>query len=170
MFYTPDAKRDIDSISRALAPLGITLPKDITAPIEGTQVRAPNTTELAAAVRAAKGDPGNNNEVQRLLTLKALHKAGVGDAIILEQWQERGRALRALRDTLNAQIHDVFNEAARELEDAASNLRGYEDVNAIVVSKLPSPLMAPARQALDAHHRILAAATAWHAVHACLGG
>lgn len=168
VFTTSSARPTINTISKALATIGLALPEDITAPIETPDIAKPTDADITRAIIAADGDPAADPEVQRLITAKALD--GYAALIEHERWRERGQALADARDTINTQIHDVFNAAARELEDAAPHLQGYESLDNIVLSTLPARVEEPARRAINAQHTLRATLDAWKKLWVNVGG
>src|SRR5699024_10738759 len=83
-----------------------------------------------------------------------------------DQW----KALKDALDTINDQIHDVFDTAARELEAVAPELKGYTDLDSLVLASLPARVADPARRAVNAQHTLRAAHTAWLKLWRSVGG
>ena len=165
-----DPRITIRGMTDALGKIGLTLPETVTATAQPVTVPDPDSAEIAAAIQAAKGDPASDKTVQRLITARAIARGGYTDLLAhaarVEQWQALTEAL----DTINDQIRAVFDTAARELEAVAPALKGYTDLDAIVLSSLPARDADPARRAVNAQHTLRAAHTAWLKLWRSVGG
>ena len=165
-----DPRIAIRSLGDALGKVGLTLPENVTTTPATVTVTDPDSAEIADAIRAAKGDPASDKEVQRLLAARAINRGGhldlLAQAARVEQWD----ALTAALDTINDQIHDVFDTAAREIEAVAPELKGYPDLDALVLASLPARVADPARRAVDAQHTLRAARDAWLKLWRSVGG
>ena len=165
-----DPRHTIRGLTAALAPIGLTLPETVTDAPATVTVPDPDSAEIAAAIRAAKGDPAADKEVQRLITARAIARGGymnlLAHAARVEQWD----ALTDALGTINDQVHDVFDAAARELEAVAPELPGYPDLDALVLASLPARVADPARRAVDAQHTLRAARDAWLRLWRSVGG
>src|SRR5699024_8665387 len=87
----------------------------------------PDSAEIAAAIKAAQGDPAADKEVQRLITARAINRGKYTNLIARAAREEQWQALKESLDSINDQIHDVIATAARELEAVAPELKGYRD-------------------------------------------
>ena len=165
-----DPRITIRGLANALAPIGLTLPESVTATPQHVTVPDPDTAEIVAAIQAAAGDPASDETVQRLITARAIARGGYTDLVAqaarVEQWQ----ALKESLDTVNTQIHAVFDTAARELEAVVPELPGYPDLDSLVLASLPARVADPARRAVNAQHTLRAAHTAWLKLWRSVGG
>ena len=165
-----DPRITIRSLTAALAKIGLTLPETVTTTPQHVTVPDPDSAEIVAAIQAAKGDPSADKTVQRLITARAIARGGYTDLLAqaarVEQWQ----ALTDALDSINDQIHAVFDTAARELEAVAPQLPGYADLDALVLASLPARDADPARRAVNAQHTLRAARTAWLTLWRSVGG
>src|SRR5699024_1726526 len=121
----------------------------------------PDSGDIAAAIQAAKGDPSADKTVQRLITARAIARGGYTNLLARAARDEQWQALTDALDSINDQVHAVFDTAARELEAVAPALKGYTDLDAIVLASLPARDADPARRAINAQHTLRAAHTAW---------
>ena len=164
-----DPRITIRGLANALAPVGLTLPETVTTTPQHVTVPDPDSAEIVAAIQAAKGDPADKT-VQRLITARAIARGGYTDLLAqaarVEQWQ----ALTDALDSINDQIHDVFDAAARELEAVVPELKAYPDLDALVLASLPARVADPARRAVDAQHTLRAARDAWLRLWRSVGG
>lgn len=165
-----DPRITIRGLANALAPVGLTLPESVTATPQTVTVPDPDSAEIAEAIRASKGDPAADKTVQRLITARAIARGGYTDLLAQAARVEQWEALTDALDTVNAQIHDVFDAAARELEAVVSELKGYPDLDALILASLPARVADPARRAVDAQHTLRAARDAWLRLWRSVGG
>lgn len=159
----------IDRLSKMLAPLNITLPDNVTAPIEPRTVASPTDAEITRAILDAKADPAADKTVQQLLTARDINRGGYIKLIEQAQGQERAEALTDALEDINTQIHERFQAAATELESLAPQLRGYESLDNLTLASLPAKVAEPARRALEAQHTARAALAAWWSLWASVG-
>src|SRR5699024_5123002 len=115
------------------------------------------TAEIVDAIQAAKGDPSADKEVQRLITARAIARGGYADLLAQAARVEQWEALAESVDVINDQIHAVFDTAARELEAVVPELKGYPDLDSLVLASLPPRVADPARRAVNAQHTLRAA-------------
>ena len=165
-----DPRITIRGMTAVLAPIGITLPAAVTDAPQAVTVPDPDSAEIAAAIQAAKGDPASDKTVQRLVTARAIARGGYTDLLARSARDEQWHALTDALDTINTQIHDVFDTAARELEAVAPALKGYTDLDALILASLPARDADPARRAVNAQHILRAAHTAWLKLWRSVGG
>ena len=165
-----DPRITIRGLANALAPVGLSLPENVTTTPEHVTVTDPDTAEIVDAIQAAKGDPSADKTVQRLITARAIARGGytglLAQAARVEQWD----ALTESVDVINDQIHDVFDAAARELEAVVPELKGYPDLDSLVLASLPARVADPARRAVNAQHTLRAARDAWLRLWRSVGG
>ena len=165
-----DPRIAIRGLAAALAPVGLTLPESVTATPQTVTVPDPDSADIAAAIKAAAGDPSADKTVQRLITARAIARGGytglLAQAARVEQWD----ALTESVDVINDQIHEVFDGAAREIEAVAPQLPGYTDLDALVLASLPARDADPARRAVNAQHTLRAARDAWLRLWRSVGG
>ena len=165
-----DPRITIRGLTNALAKVGLSLPENVTTTPQHVTVPDPDSAEIAAAIQAAKGDPASDKTVQRLVTARAIARGGYTDLLARTAREEQWQALTDALDTINDQIHAVFATAARELEAVAPALKGYTDLDAIVLAALPARDADPARRAVNAQHTLRAAHTAWLKLWRSVGG
>ena len=165
-----DPRITIRGMTDALGKIGLTLPAAVTDAPAPVAVPDPDSAEIAAAIKAAKGDPASDKTVQRLITARAIARGGYTDLLARTAREEQWHALTDALDTINTQIHDVFDGAAREIEAVAPALKGYTDLDAIVLASLPARDADPARRAVNAQHTLRAAHTAWLKLWRSVGG
>ena len=165
-----DPRYAIRRMADALSKIGLTLPETITDTPQTVTVPDPDNAEIAAAIRAATGDPAADKEVQRLITARAIARGKYTALIARAARDEQWEALKESRDSINDQIHDVFATAASELEAVAPELKGYRDLDSIVLAALPARVADPARRALNAQHTLRAARAAWLHLWRSVGG
>ena len=165
-----DPRITIRGMTDALGKIGLTLPETVTATAQPVTVPDPDSAEIAAAIKAAKGDPSADKTVQRLITARAIARGGYADLLAHAARVEQGKALTDALDSINDQIHDVFDTAARELEAVAPALKGYPDLDALVLASLPARVADPARRAVNAQHTLRAARDAWLRLWRSVGG
>ena len=165
-----DPRHTIRGLTAALAAIGLTLPETVTDAPATVTVPDPDSAEIADAIHAAKGDPAADKTVQRLITARAIARGGYTDLLARAAREEQWHALTAALDSINDQIHAAFDTAARELEAVAPALKGYTDLDAIVLSSLPARVADPARRAVNAQHTLRAARTAWLKLWRSVGG
>ena len=165
-----DPRITIRGMTDALGKIGLTLPENVTTTPQTVTVPDPDSDDIAAAIQAAKSDPAADKEVQRLITARAIARGGYLDLLAqaarVEQWQ----ALKDALDTINDQIHAVFDTAARELEAVVPELKGYPDLDSLVLASLPARVADPARRAVNAQHTLRAARDAWLRLWRSVGG
>lgn len=165
-----DPRITIRGLTDVLGKIGVTLPENVTDAPETVTVPDPDSADIAAAIKAAKGDPSADKTVQRLVTARAIARGGYTDLLAqaarVEQWQ----ALKESVDSINDQIHDVFDAAARELEAVAPELEAYPDLDSLVLASLPARVADPARRAVDAQYTLRAARDAWLRLWRSVGG
>src|SRR5699024_12225071 len=105
-----------------------------------------------------------------LITARAIARGGytelLAQAARVEQWD----ALTAALDSINDQVHAVFDTAARELEAVVPELKGYTARDSLVLASLPARVADPARRAVDAQHTLRAARDAWLRLWRSVGG
>ena len=165
-----DPRITIRSLTAALGKIGLSLPENVTTTPQHVTVPDPDSAEIVAAIQAAKGDPSADRTVQRLITARAIARGGYTDLLARAARVEQWEALTAALDTVNDQIHAVFDTAARELEAVAPQLPGYADLDALVLASLPARDADPARRAVNAQHTLRAARTAWLTLWRSVGG
>lgn len=165
-----DPSYAIRRMADALSKIGITLPETVTDTPQTVTVPDPDSAEIAAAISAATGDPAADKEVQRLITARAINRGRYTNLLARAAREEQWQALKESRDSINDQIHDVFATAARELEAVAPELKGYRDLDSIVLASLPARVADPARRALNAQHTLRAARAAWLKLWRSVGG
>ena len=165
-----DPRITIRSLSAALGKIGITLPENVTTTPQHVTVPDPDTAEIVDAIKAAPGDPSADKTVQRLVTARAIARGGYLDLLEHAARKDQWQALTDALDTINDQIHDVFATAARELEAVAPALKGYTDLDALILASLPARDADPARRAVDAQHTLRAALDAWRKLWRSVGG
>ena len=164
-----DPRITIRGLANALAPIGLSLPETVTTTPQHVTVPDPDTTEIVDAIKAAKGDPADET-VQRLITARAIARGGYLDLLEQAARKDQWKALKDALDTINDQIHAVFDTAARELEAVVPELKGYPDLDSLVLASLPARVADPARRAVDAQHTLRAAHTAWLKLWRSVGG
>ena len=164
-----DPRITIRGLANALAKIGLTLPEEVTVTPETVTVPDPDTAEIVDAIQAAKGDPADKT-VQRLITARAIARGGYLDLLEHAARKDQWKALKDALDTVNAEIHDVFDTAARELEAVVPELKGYPDLDSLVLASLPARVADPARRAVDAQHTLRAARDAWLRLWRSVGG
>src|SRR5699024_920463 len=108
-----DPRITIPGLANALAKIGITLPENVTTTPQHVTVPDPDSAEIVAAIQAAAGDPAADKEVQRLITARAIARGGYLDLLEHAARKDQWKALKDALDTVNAEIHDVFDGAAR---------------------------------------------------------
>lgn len=165
-----DPRITIRGLANALAKIGITLPESVTATPQTVTVPDPDTAEIVDAIQAAKGDPAADKEVQRLVTARAIARGGYLDLLEHAARKDQWKALKESLDTVNDQIHDVFDAAARELEAVAPELKAYTDLDSLILASLPARVADPARRAVDAQYTLRAARDAWLRLWRSVGG
>ena len=165
-----DPRITIRGLANALAPIGLTLPENVTTTPQTVTVPDPDTAEIVAAIKAAKGDPAADKTVQRLITARAIARGGYLDLLEQAAREDQWQALTDALDTINYQIHAAFDTAARELEAVVPELKGYTDLDSLVLASLPARVADPARRAVDAQHTLRAAHTAWLKLWRSVGG
>ena len=165
-----DPRITIRSLTAALGKIGLSLPENVTTTPQHVTVPDPDSAEIVAAIQAAKGDPSADRTVQRLITARAIARGGYTDLLARAARVEQWEALTAALDTVNDQIHAVFDTAASELEAVAPQLPGYADLDALVLASLPARDADPARRAVNAQHTLRAARTAWLTLWRSVGG
>lgn len=166
---TTDPKNEIKRLSEALAKVGVTLPDAVTTPAVRDRVNDPSDTEIGEAIRAAK-DPLTDATVKRLMLARQIARGGFETHVRQTAWSEQRQALKDSLSAINDQIHEVFDTAARELEAVAPALKGYTDLDTIVLASLPARDADPARRAINAQHTLRAAHTAWLKLWRSVGG
>ena len=165
-----DPRITIRGLANALAPVGLSLPENVTTTPQTVTVPDPDTTEIVDAIQAAKGDPAADEAVQRLITARAIARGGYLDLLAQAARVEQWEALKESLDTVNDQIHAAFDTAARELEAVAPELKGYTDLDSLVLASLPARVADPARRAVNAQHTLRAARDAWLRLWRSVGG
>ena len=165
-----DPRITIRGMTAALGKIGLTLPETVTATAQPVTVPDPDSADIAAAIKAAKGDPAADKTVQRLITARAIARGGYTDLLAHAARVEQGKALTDALDSINDQIHAAFDTAARELEAVAPALKGYTDLDALVLASLPARDADPARRAINAQHTLRTAHTAWLKLWRSVGG
>src|SRR5699024_7983486 len=129
-----DPRITIRSMAAVLGKIGLSLPETVTTTPQHVTVPDPDTAEIVAAIQAADGDPAADATVQRLITARAIARGGYLDllehAARVEQWE----ALKESLDTVNTQIHAVFDTAARELEAVVPELTGYPAPDSLILA------------------------------------
>ena len=165
-----DPRITIRSLTAALAKIGLTLPENVTDAPAPVTVPDPDSAEIAAAIKDAPGDPASDKTVQRLITARAIARGGYLDLLEHAARKDQWSALTAALDTINDQIHDVFDGAARELEAVAPELKAYPDLDSLILASLPARVADPARRAVDAQHTLRAALDAWRKLWRSVGG
>ena len=165
-----DPRITISGLADVLAKIGLTLPETVTTTPEHVTVPDPDTAEIVDAIQAADGDPAADATVQRLITARAIARGGYLDLLEHAARKDQWKALKDALDTVNAEIHDVFDAAARELEAVVPELKGYPDLDSLVLASLPARVADPARRAVDAQHTLRAARDAWLRLWRSVGG
>ena len=165
-----DPRITIRSLTDVLGKIGLVLPENVTATPQTVTVPDPDTAEIVDAIKAADGDPASDETVQRLITARAIARGGYTDLLARAARVEQWHALTESLDTVNAQIHDVFDAAARELEAVVSELKAYPDLDALILASLPARVADPARRAVNAQHTLRAARDAWLRLWRSVGG
>ena len=165
-----DPRITIRGLANALARIGLTLPAAVTTTPQHVTVPDPDTAEIVDAIQAADGDPAADATVQRLITARAIARGGYLDLLAQAARVEQWEALKESLDTVNTQIHDVFDAAAREIEAVAPELKGYTDLDSLVLASLPTRVADPARRAINAQHTLRAARDAWLRLWRSVGG
>ena len=165
-----DPRITIRSLTDVLGKIGLVLPESVTATPQTVTVPDPDTAEIVDAIKAADGDPASDETVQRLITARAIARGGYLDLLAQAARVEQWEALKDALDTVNAQIHDVFDAAARELEAVVSELKAYPDLDALILASLPARVADPARRAVNAQHTLRAARDAWLRLWRSVGG
>lgn len=165
-----DPRITIRGLANALAPVGLTLPETVTTTPQTVTVPDPDTAEIVAAIQAAAGDPASDETVQRLITARAIARGGYLDLLAHAARKDQWSALTDALDTINDQIHAVFDTAASELEAVAPELKAYPDLDSLVLASLPARVADPARRAVDAQHTLRAARDAWLRLWRSVGG
>ena len=166
---TTDPKSEIKRLSEALAKVGVTLPEAVTTAPERVRVEAPTSREIGEAIRAAK-DPLTDKRVAQLMLAHQIAKGGFESDVMQAGWADQRQALKDVRADLNDALHAVFDAAARELEAVAPELKGYPDLDSLVLASLPARVADPARRAVDAQHTLRAAHSAWLTLWRSVGG
>ena len=164
-----DPRVTIRGLTDVLGRIGLTLPESVTTTPQHVTVPDPDTAEIVDAIQAAKGDPADK-EVQRLLTARAIARGGYLDLLEQAARKDQWKALKDALDTVNAEIHAVFAAAARELEAVVPELKGYPDLDSLVLASLPARVADPARRGVDAQHTLRAARDAWLRLWRSVGG
>ena len=165
-----DPRITIRSLTDVLGRIGLTLPETVTDAPQTVTVPDPDSADIAAAIKAAAGDPASDETVQRLITARAIARGGYLDLLAQAARVEQWEALKESLDTVNTQIHAVFDTAARELEAVVPELKGYPDLDSLVLASLPARVADPARRAVNAQHTLRAAHTAWLKLWRSVGG
>ena len=165
-----DPRITIRGLSNALGKIGLSLPENVTTTPQTVTVPDPDTTEIVDAIQAAKGAAAADKTVQRLITARAINRGGYLDLLEHAARKDQWSALTAALDTINAEIHDVFDAAARELEAVVPELKGYTDLDSLVLASLPARVADPARRAVNAQHTLRAARDAWLRLWRSVGG
>ena len=165
-----DPRITIRSLTAALGKIGLSLPENVTTTPQHVTVPDPDTTEIVDAIKAAKGDPSADETVQRLITARAIARGGYLDLLAQAARVEQWEALKESLDTVNTQIHAVFDAAARELEAVVPELKGYPDLDSLILASLPARVADPARRAVNAQHTLRAARDAWLRLWRSVGG
>ena len=165
-----DPRITISGLADVLAKIGLTLPETVTTTPEHVTVPDPDTAEIVDAIQAADGDPAADATVQRLITARAIARGGYLDLLEHAARKDQWKALKDALDTVNAEIHDVFDAAARELEAVVPELKGYPDLDSLILASLPARVADPARRAVDAQHTLRAARDAWLKLWRSVGG
>ena len=165
-----DPRITISGLADVLAKIGLTLPETVTTTPEHVTVPDPDTAEIVDAIQAADGDPAADATVQRLITARAIARGGYLDLLEQAARKDQWKALKDALDTINDQIHDVFDGAARELEAVAPELKAYPDLDSLILASLPARVADPARRAVDAQHTLRAALDAWRKLWRSVGG
>ena len=165
-----DPRITIRGLTAALAPIGLTLPAAVTDAPATVAVPDPDSAEIADAIHAAKGDPAADKTVQRLVTARAIARGGYTDLLARAARDEQWQALTDALDSINDQVHAVFDAAARELEAVVPELKGYPDLDSLVLASLPARVADPARRAVNAQHTLRAARDAWLRLWRSVGG
>ena len=165
-----DPRITIRGMTDVLGKIGITLPESVTATPQHVTVPDPDTAEIVDAIQAADGDPAADATVQRLITARAIARGGYLDLLEHAARKDQWQALKDALDTINDQIHDVFDAAARELEAVVPELKAYTDLDTLILASLPARVADPARRAVDAQHTLRAARDAWLRLWRSVGG
>ena len=165
-----DPRVTIRGLTDVLGRIGLTLPENVTTTPQHVTVPDPDTAEIVAAIQAADGDPAADATVHRLITARAIARGGYLDLLEHAARKDQWKALKDALDTVNAEIHDVFDAAARELEAVVPELKGYTDLDALILASLPPRDADPARRAINAQHTLRAARDAWLRLWRSVGG
>ena len=165
-----DPRITIRGLANALAPVGLTLPENVTTTPQTVTVPDPDTAEIVDAIKAAPGDPSADKTVQRLVTARAIARGGYLDLLEHAARKDQWQALTDALGTINDQIHEVFDGAAREIEAVVPELKAYPDLDSLVLASLPARVADPARRAVNAQHTLRAARDAWLRLWRSVGG
>jgi hypothetical protein len=165
-----DPRITISGLTDVLGKIGLVLPESVTTTPQHVTVPDPDSAEIVAAIKAADGDPAADATVQRLITARAIARGGYLDLLAHAARKDQWSALTAALDTINDQIHDVFATAASEIEAVAPELKGYPDLDSLVLASLPARVADPARRAVNAQHTLRAAHAAWLKLWRSVGG
>ena len=165
-----DPRITIRSLTNALARIGLSLPENVTTTPQTVTVPDPDSAEIGAAIKDASGDPAADATVQRLITARAIARGGYLDLLEQAAREDQWQALTDALDSINDQIHDVFDTAARELEAVTPELKAYTDLDTLILASLPARVADPARRAVDAQHTLRAARDAWLRLWRSVGG
>lgn len=149
---------NIQGLIRVLKPLGLTIPD---APKTTTPAIPDVTPEDIAEAVAASKDPAGDKSVQRLVTAHQLSELGIAAGIRTVNAKAHDAAIRAAIPALNDQVHNIFNNAAEQLEEHGEQFKGHDDLGTVNLSKLPAHSAAAAQAALDAIRTMTQARTAW---------
>lgn len=149
---------NIQGLIRVLKPLGLTIPD---APKTTTPTIPDVTPEDIAEAVAASKDPAGDKSVQRLVTAHQLSELGITAGIRTVNAKAHDAAIRAAIPALNDQVHNIFNNAAEQLQEHGEQFKGHQDLGALNLATLPAHSATAAGAALDACRTMETARTAW---------
>ena len=75
-----DPRITIRGLTDVLGRIGLALPENVTTTPAPVTVPEPDSADIAAAIKAAEGDPAADKEVQRLVTARAIARGEIGRA------------------------------------------------------------------------------------------
>ena len=150
--------RRIQHLTTVLKPLGLSIPDapNTSDPVIPTVTRE----DIAEAVAAAK-DPASDKTVQRLVTAHQLDGLGIAAGLRTIRAKAHDNAVRDALPHINEDLHNIFNNAAEQLQEHGEQFKGHQDLGALNLATLPAHSAAAAGAALDACRTMEAVRTAW---------